>query len=107
MLRPIGHISSNLQILAVSISYRMRMAAPATSLICWVDDDGCVYIASADHQRASAMQRHAPEQRINTYRKPKRVPFPLTTNDIVADLQQARSEQAHRHLQQATEALCA
>lgn len=107
-LRPIGHIAGNLQILAVGLIYRVRQAPPATNYACWLDDDGCVYLAKADHMRSRSMQRHAPEQRINTYRKPKRVPFPLTVDDIVTDLKQARAEQAISHLQQAyTEALSA
>lgn len=100
-LRPIGHIAGNLQILAVSVVYRLRQAVPGSSHLCWADDDGCVYLALIDHPRASAARRHAPEQHINTYRKPKHLPFPLTTDDIVNDLQEARTAQASRHLRQA------
>lgn len=102
LLRPIGHIACNLQILAISVAYRVRLAPSATSYACWVDDDGCVYLALSAHPRATSMQRHAPEQRINTYRKPKAQPFPLTADDIVTDLQDARVALANRSLRQAS-----
>lgn len=103
-LRPIGHIAASLPILAVAIVYRLRQAPSGSIYVCWVDDDGCVYLALDSHPRAQAMQRHAPEQRVNRYRKPQRLPFPLTPTDITDDLRNARAELASRHLQQATEA---
>lgn len=100
-LRPIGHIGGRLGILAVAIAYRLRLANDGHQYACWVDDDGCVYLALTRHPRAAAMQRHAPEQRINTYRKPCKQPFPLSVSDIQHDLHEARIAQARRHLHQA------
>lgn len=99
--RPIGHIAGNLGYLAIAVLYRLRQAPPATTYACWVDDDGCVYLTLNTHPRAAAMQRHAPEQRINTYRKPKHLPFPLTTTDVVADLREALDAFAERSVRQA------
>lgn len=53
-IRPIGHIAGNLRILAVTITYKLRRSPPARTYACWVDDDGCVYLAPADHPRAVA-----------------------------------------------------
>lgn len=103
-LRPIGHIACNLQILAVAIAYRVRVANDGMHYACWVDDDGCVYLALTRHPRANAMLRHAAEQRVNTYRKPRMAPFPCTAADITDDLQQARAAFALRTIHQATEA---
>jgi hypothetical protein len=103
-LRPIGHIAASLPILAVAIVYRLRQAVPGTTYLCWVDDDGCVYLALTTHPRAAAVQRHAPEQPINRYRKPKGAPFPLTSAYITDDLLHARAALAARHMQQATQA---
>lgn len=103
-LRPLGHIAGNLDILAVSIVYRLRLASDERTYACWVDDDGCVYLALTHHPRAAAMQRHAPEQRINTYRKPRRAAFPLAASDIRADLDDARAQHAARTVNQAMEA---
>jgi len=103
-LRPIGHIAGNLSILAVAIAYRVRLASNGLQYACWVDDDGCVYLALTRHPRANAMLRHAPEQRINTYRKPRKAAFPCTASDIADDLVAARAAMAMRHVQQATEA---
>lgn len=100
-VRPIGHIAGNLQILAISAAYRMRQAADGATYLCWIDDDGCVYLAISTHPRAIAAQRHAPEQRVCSYRKPKSKPFPLGAVDMLADLRAARTEHAMRHLQQA------
>lgn len=100
-VRPIGHIACDLTMLAVSISYRMRQSRPATPYLCWTDDDGCVYLAQATCARAMAVLRNAPEQRINTYCKPRGVPFPLTHNDILDDLHAARLAHATRQVQQA------
>lgn len=101
LIRPIGHIACALPILAVAISCRMRMATPAATYACWVDDDGCVYLAPARHPRAAAMLRSASEQRINTYRKPRDQPWPLTHADILDDLHAARIAHAQRQVQQA------
>ncbi|WEN13674.1 hypothetical protein PY254_10490 [Rhodanobacter sp. AS-Z3] len=103
-LRPIGHIAGNLPILAVTIVYRVRMANDARQYVCWVDDDGCVYLALTSHPRANAMLRHAQEQRVNTYRKPRQAPFPCTATDITDDLRQARAAFAQRTLHEASEA---
>lgn len=100
-LRPIGHIAANLQILAVSVCYRLRMASDGQRYLCWVDDDGCVYLALAHHPRAIAVARHCRDQVVRTYGKPKGAPFPLTTGDIVNDLQEARTAQASRHMREA------
>ncbi len=100
-VRPIGHIAGNLHILAISASYRLRQVPAGQTYACWVDDDGCVYLALADHQRAIAMLRHAPEQHVNSYRKPMNTTFPLVVADIVNELQEARIAQASRHMQQA------
>lgn len=107
-LRPIGHIAGNLQILAVSVCYRLRLASDGQRYLCWVDDDGCVYLALTHHPRAAAVRRHFPDQVVRLYGKPKGAPFPLTTGDIVSDLQEARTAQASRHLHEAqAEAMCA
>lgn len=103
-LRPIGHIAGNLAILAVAIVYRVRLASDGQTFVCWVDDDGCVYLALAHHPRAIAMRRHARDQVVNTYRKPCRAAFPLTSSDITDDLRQARAAFALRTVHQATEA---
>lgn len=99
--RPLGHIAGNLNILAITIAYKLRQAPAGLTYACWIDDDGCVYLAPAAHQRARTMAAHAPEQRVNTYRKPKGAPLPLTAFDIHNDLQEARVGQATRHLAQA------
>lgn len=107
-LRPIGHIAGNLQILAVSACYRLRLASDGQRYLCWVDDDGCVYLALTSHQRAAAVHRHFRDNIVRVYGKPKGAPFPLTTTDIVNDLQEARTAQANRHLREAqSEALSA
>lgn len=103
-LRPIGHIAGNLAILAVTIVYRVRLASDGQTFACWVDDDGCVYLALAHHPRAIAMRRHAREQLVNTYRKPCRAAFPCVASDITDDLHQARAAFALRTIHQATEA---
>lgn len=103
-VRPIGHIAGNLAMLAVAIGYRMRLASDGYCYACWVDDDGCVYLALTSHPRAAAMRRCAREQRVNTYRKPVRAPFPLSASDITADLQHARADFALRTVLQAAEA---
>lgn len=103
-LRPIGHIAGNLQILAVAIAYRVRTANDGLQYVCWVDDDGCVYLALTRHPRANAMLRHAQEQHVRTYRKPRQAAFPLTASDILDDLQAARVEHALRTVRYATEA---
>jgi len=101
VLRPIGHIAGNLQILAVSVCYRLRLAADGQRYLCWVDDDGCVYLAVTHHPRAAAVQRHFLDNTVRTYRKPPGAPFPLTAYDIVADLQEARLAQAGQHMREA------
>jgi hypothetical protein len=107
-LRPIGHIAANLQILAVSVGYRLRMASDGQRYLCWVDDDGCVYLALAHHPRAIAVARYCADHIVRTYAKPKGMPFPLTAADIFNDLQEARTAQATRHVREATmEALSA
>ncbi|MEO5811581.1 MAG: hypothetical protein ABIU96_04095 [Rhodanobacter sp.] len=103
-LRPIGHIACNLTILALMIVTRMRVAPAGVHYACWVDDDGCVYLAVAHHPRAAAMLRHAPEQRINSYSKPRTAAFPLTHGNIAEDLQSARISYAERGLAQSAEA---
>ncbi len=103
-LRPIGHIAGNLRILAVSACYRVRLASDGQRFLCWVDDDGCVYLALSHHPRAIAVRRHSPESIVRTYGKPKGAPFPLTVTDIHDDLQQASSDFARRSLSQASEA---
>lgn len=103
-LRPIGHIAGNLAILAVAIVYRVRLASDGQTFVCWVDDDGCVYLSLTHHPRAIAMRRHAREQMVNTYRKPCRAAFPCTASDITDDLHQARAAFALRTVHQATEA---
>lgn len=100
-LRPIGHIAGNLQILAVSACYRLRQAAAGQRYLCWLDDDGCVYLALTHHPRAVAVQRHFYDNIVRVYGKPRGAPFPLTTADIVNDLQEARSAQASRHMREA------
>ena len=84
--------------------YRVRLASDGQTFTCWVDDDGCVYLALAHHQRAIAMRRHARDQVVNTYRKPRRAAFPCTASDITDDLHQARATFALRTVHQATEA---
>jgi hypothetical protein len=103
-LHPIGHIAGNLPILAVAIAYRVRLASDGLQYVCWVDDDGCVYLALTRHPRAASMLRHAPEQRVNTYRKPRKAAFPCTASDITDDLLAARAAMASRQVQQAIEA---
>jgi len=100
-LRPIGHIAGNLQILAVSACYRVRLANDGQRYLCWVDDDGCVYLALTHHPRAAAVRRHFPEHVVRIYGKPKAAPFPLTAADIINDLQEARTAQASRHMREA------
>jgi hypothetical protein len=100
-LRPIGHIAANLQILAVSVCYRLRMAADGQRYLCWADDDGCVYLALTHHPRAIAVARHCREHVVRTYGKPKSAPFPLNTADVFNDLQDARTAQASRHVHEA------
>ena len=100
-IRPIGHIACGLNMLAINIGYRMRMSRAGCAYACWVDDDGCVYLEPTTHPRAAAVLRNAPEQRINTYRKPAGGAFPLTATDITADLVAARHAHALRQLQQA------
>lgn len=104
LLRPIGHIAGSLSILAVTVLYRVRLASDGQAYVCWIDDDGCVYLALTHHPRAAAMNRCAREQRVNTYRKPVGAPFPLTGADIADDLRQARTEHATRNMHQAAEA---
>ena len=104
-LRPIGHIAGNLPILAVAIAYRVRLANDALQYVCWVDDDGCVYLALTRHPRANAMLRHAHEQHVNTYRKPRQAPFPCTATDITDDLRHARAAFALRTVRQAAESV--
>jgi hypothetical protein len=103
-LRPIGHIAASLPILAVAIAYRLRLANDALQYVCWVDDDGCIYLAVTRHPRANAMLRHAAEQRVNTYRKPRKAAFPLTASDIVDDLKAAQTAHAYRTMHQAMQA---
>lgn len=100
-IRPIGHIAGNLRILAISARYRLRLATDGHRYLCWVDDDGCVYLALTRHPRANAVQRHYPEHIVQTYAKPRGAPFPLTVDDIANDLQDARHAQATRHLREA------
>lgn len=100
-LRPIGHIAANINILALAIVYRLRIASDGQKYVCWVDDDGCVYLALTSHPRANGMLRHAQEQHVTTYLKPRMAAFPLTAADVAGDLEQARVEQATRHMQQA------
>lgn len=100
-LRPIGHIAANLQILAVSACYRLRMASDGQRYLCWLDDDGCVYLALTHHPRAAAVRRHFRDNIVRLYGKPKGAPFPLTTGDILNDLQEARAAQANRHMREA------
>lgn len=102
-LRPIGHIAASLPILAVAIAYRLRLANDALQYVCWVDDDGCVYLAITRQPRANAMLRHAQEQHINTYRKPRKAAFPLTASDIADDLHAARAAYTARTVYQAIE----
>jgi hypothetical protein len=104
-LRPIGHIAASLPILAVRIAYRLRLANDALQYVCWVDDDGCVYLALTRHPRANAMLRHAQEQQINTYRKPRKAAFPLTASDIADDLHAARATFTARTMHYAIEAV--
>ncbi|MEO7065357.1 MAG: hypothetical protein ABI114_00450, partial [Rhodanobacter sp.] len=76
-------------------------ASDAQQYVCWVDDDGCVYLALTSNARANAVLRFAPEQRVNTYRKPRMAAFPLTHKDIVEDLTQARTNHAAQQMRQA------
>lgn len=99
-LRPLGHIAADLAILAAVITSNMRKQAAAARCVCWVDDDGCVYLAPTEHPRADSMQRHAAEQRINTYRMPSNGRFPLRPADVQTDLQDARAAHASRALAQ-------
>lgn len=99
--RPIGHIAGNLQILAIHAAYRLRQAIAGSTYCCWVDDDGCVYLALSSHPRAKAVMAHAADQLVNQYRRPLSAPFPLSALDIHNDLQEARVSQASRHLGQA------
>lgn len=106
--RPIGHIASNLQVLAISAAYKLRQAAAGATYRCWVDDYGCVYLMLISHPRAKAVAAHAPEQVINQYKKPVGAPFPLKASDIQNDLLEGRAAHAARHMQQAwAEALTA
>lgn len=100
-LRPIGHIAGNLRILAITVRYRLRLASDGQRYLCWVDDDGCVYLALTHHPRATAVRRYFPDHIVRTYGKPKGAPFPLTSTDIANDLQDARTVQATRHLRDA------
>lgn len=102
-LRPIGHIAGRLDMLAVIIAARMRRALDDRRYLLWVDDDGCVYLAPVDHQRANAVLRYAPEQRIATFRKPVGKPFPRTARDLHAEMDQARADFAARALAQSRE----
>lgn len=102
-VRPIGHIAHDLHMLAINIGYRMRQSRTATPYLCWADDDGCVYLAQATCARALGVLRNAPEQRVNTYCKPRPGAFPLSATDITADLLDARDGYVNRQLQQATE----
>lgn len=106
--RPIGHIVGDLGYLAIAVVYRMRQATTGQPCHCWVDDDGCVYLSAATNPRAIAMQRHAPEQRVNTYRRSPGGEFPLTTSDVIADLREAAVAYATRSVRHAQpEAQCA
>ncbi|HET6807227.1 MAG TPA: hypothetical protein VFH59_17460 [Frateuria sp.] len=100
-LRPIGHIAANLQVLAVTVTHRMRFIGQGQAHALWVDDDGCVYLAPLNHPRAIAMRRHAPEHQVNTYLKARGAPFPLTAADIETDLRDARSSHAARSVHHA------
>lgn len=102
--RPIGHIAGSLSHLAISVMHRMRHAKGAMPYVCWVDETGCVYLASETHGRAKAMLATAPEQLITSYGKNAAGEFPLTTRDIAEDLTDGRLDHARRELAQAAEA---
>lgn len=97
-LRPLGNVAGNLQVLSVLILHKLRHSEPNATQCCWVDDDGCVYLAPISNVRARAVAAHAPEQIINRYRKPAGAPLPLTVFDLHNDLLEGAVAFGHRQL---------
>ncbi|MGC1547443.1 MAG: hypothetical protein WA777_02845 [Rhodanobacter sp.] len=95
--RPIGHIAGNLTFAAISISMRVKHSTHDAVHVCWLADDGCLYLQQAGHASTRAIERHAPEQIMMRYRKQPN----FTWRDIQNDLIQARAEFAERALAEA------
>jgi hypothetical protein len=95
--RPIGHIAGNIAITAVTIAHRVKSGMHDAIHVCWLTDDGCIYLQQRGHDVARAIERTAPETIIARFRKQPG----MTWQDIHEDLQQARIDFAHRAIAEA------
>lgn len=98
--RPIGHIAGNLTFAAIGISMRVKHGNHGMLHVCWIADDGCLYLVHAAHPMARAIERTAPQQIINRYRKQPAFGW----RDIEVDLRQARADFAQSALTEAVNA---
>jgi hypothetical protein len=95
--RPITHVAGNLTLAAINISVRVKAGHGNSVHMCWVADDGCIYLQHRNHVDARAIERYSPQQIVNRYRDQPAFGW----NDIEADLQQARVDFAQNALAEA------
>ena len=98
--RPMGHIAGLLSFTALNIRFRMAQAACDVIHVCWINDDGCLYLEQATHPAARAIARHAPEQILMRYRNQ----LAMTWRDIESDLMDARTAFVSRAIAEAVSA---
>jgi len=95
--RPIAHIAGDLTLAAINISMRVKGRHGNSVHVCWLADDGCVYLQLRNHTDARAIERHASQQIVNRYRDQPAFGW----SDIETDLQQARVDFAQNALAEA------
>jgi len=95
--RPTGHIAANLDVLAIAMHRRITHSTVRDIHVAWVNDDGCVFMATDGSAAAKAVTVHAPDQVFQRYRKAPGLGRP----EILEDLAEARLAYARRSLQAA------
>lgn len=98
--RPIGHIAGNLVFAALHVSRQIKQLPTNALLACWLADDGCIYAHRIDHPAARAIQRTAPQQIINRYRRQPGFGW----RDVHDDLLDARADFATHAMAEARRA---
>ena len=98
--RPIGHIAGALSFTALHICFRIAQATHDAIHVCWISDDGCIYLEPASTPTARAVVRHAPDQVQARYGKRPS----LGWRDVEEDLQAARSAFVSRAMTEAMHA---
>ncbi|MDR3446662.1 hypothetical protein [Dyella sp.] len=98
--RPIGHIAGNLAFAAIGIAMRVKHALNDAVHVCWITDDGCIYLQQAAQREARAVLRNAPDQVVTRYRKQAGFAW----SDVHDDLTKARADFAAHAMAEALQA---